>query len=120
MTATYIDIPDLKWLDRMTKLMDSQFKIPGTNFRFGLDPLLGLIPVAGDLASLAISGGLVYYMAKHGVSKIIVLRMLGNIFLDAIIGSIPVLGNIFDFFFKPNRMNISLLKKYYKSRVSIA
>ena len=110
------NIPDLKWVARITRVMDSNFRIPGTNFRFGLDPILGLIPGLGDATSLAISGTLVYYMAKHGASRKVIIMMLGNIALDAIFGSIPILGNLFDFFYKANTRNIRLLKRHYEER----
>jgi len=112
----YQNIPDLKWVDRITRIMDSRFRIPGTNFRFGLDPILGLIPGLGDATSFAISGALIYYMAKHGVSRKVIIMMLGNIALDATFGSIPILGNIFDFLFKANQRNVSLLKRHYEEK----
>ncbi|MGB3588780.1 MAG: DUF4112 domain-containing protein [Tunicatimonas sp.] len=110
------NVPNLKWVDRITRIMDSKFRIPGTNYRFGLDPILGLFPGLGDATSLAISGSLVYYMAKHGASRKVIIMMLGNVALDAIIGSIPILGNVFDFFYKANTRNIRLLKKHYTEK----
>ncbi|MBB6612818.1 DUF4112 domain-containing protein [Pontibacter sp. Tf4] len=104
----------LKWVNHMVKLMDNQFRIPGTNFRFGLDPLLGLFPVAGDLASFGVSAMLVMTMARHGASGKVVALMLLNITLDTIIGSIPILGNFFDFFFKANQRNVRLLTRHYE------
>ncbi len=106
--------PDLFWVEEITRLMDSKFRIPGTDFRFGLDPLLGLFPVVGDVTSFAISGGLVMYMLRHGASRKVIILMLLNIFLDATIGSIPILGNIFDFYYKANTRNINLLRKHYQ------
>lgn len=103
----------LKWVDTMARLMDNQFALPGTSFRFGLDPLLGLLPVAGDLASFAMSAVIVLTIAKHGASGKLVALMLVNIALDAIIGSIPVLGSIFDFAYKANERNVRLLRKHY-------
>lgn len=103
----------LKWVESMSKILDSQFRFPGTNFRFGLDPILGIIPVAGSLASFAISAGLVLTMARHGVSRKVVILMVLNILLDATIGSIPILGNIFDFAFKANQRNVNLLRRHY-------
>ncbi len=105
--------PNLYWVEEMVRLMDSRFKIPGTKFKFGLDPILGLVPVAGDLASFAISGGLVLYMVKFGASRKVIILMLLNITLDATIGSIPLIGHIFDFYYKANSRNINLLKKHY-------
>lgn len=104
----------LKWVEHMVKLMDNQFRFPGTNFRFGLDPILGFVPVAGDLASFAISASIVLTMARHGASGKLVVLMLLNIVLDALIGSIPVLGNIFDFFYKANERNVRMLKAHYE------
>ncbi|MBC5775553.1 DUF4112 domain-containing protein [Pontibacter sp. KCTC 32443] len=104
----------LKWVNHMVKLMDNQFRIPGTNFRFGLDPILGFLPVAGDLASFGMSAMLVMTMARHGASGKLVTLMLLNIALDTVIGSIPVLGNIFDFFFKANERNVRLLTRHYE------
>lgn len=103
----------LKWVEHMVHLLDNQFRLPGTNFRFGLDPILGLLPVAGDLASFAMSAALVMTMARHGASGKLVALMLVNIALDALIGSIPLVGNIFDFAFKANERNVRLLQRYY-------
>jgi len=108
------DAERLKWVDQMTRLMDNQFQLPGTSFRFGLDPILGLLPVAGDLASFAISAVLIMTMARHGASGKLVTLMLLNIALDALIGSIPILGNIFDFAFKANQRNVRLLRRHYE------
>ncbi|NDK56986.1 DUF4112 domain-containing protein [Pontibacter fetidus] len=104
----------LKWINHMVKLMDNQFRVPGTNFRFGLDPILGLLPVAGDLASFGVSAMLVMTMARHGASGKLVALMLVNIALDTLIGSIPILGNVFDFFFKANERNVRLLTRHYQ------
>lgn len=98
----------------MVNLMDNQFRLPGTKFRFGLDPILGLLPVAGDLASFAVSATLVMTMARHGASSKLVVLMLLNIGFDAILGSIPIIGNVFDFFFKANERNVRLLKAHYE------
>lgn len=106
--------PDLYWIDEITRLMDSKFRLPGTNFRFGLDPILGLLPVIGDFTSFAISGGLILYMVKFGASRKVLILMVLNIFLDATIGSIPVIGHIFDFYYKANTRNINLLRKHYQ------
>ncbi len=85
-----------KRLDKLAKLMDAQFTIPGTNIRFGLDALIGLIPVAGDLSTFAISGYMLFVMAKNGASGFVLARMVLNVLADAIIGSVPILGDIFD------------------------
>ena len=104
---------DLKWLERISTLLDSQFNIPGTKFKFGLDPLLGLIPLAGDAATFIISGLMIVYMAKYGVSTKVLILMMLNIILDALVGAIPIAGSIFDFAYKANDRNIRLLKEHY-------
>ncbi len=113
-TRTYEDRPNLQWVERIARLMDSKYQIPGTRYRFGLDPILGLIPIVGDAASALISGGLIMYMVRFGVSRKVVYLMLLNTVLDATIGSIPVIGWVFDFFYKANNRNIRLLNEHYK------
>ena len=103
-----------KGLDRLAKLMDAQFTIPGTSIRFGFDALIGLIPGAGDLSTFAISGYMLFIMAKNGASGFVLARMVLNILLDAIIGAIPLLGDIFDVAFKANMRNMRLMNQYYK------
>lgn len=98
----------------MARLMDSQFRLPGTNFKFGLDPILGFIPLAGTLSTYAVSGILVFTMARYGVSRKVVILMFANILLDALIGSIPIIGNIFDFAYKANNRNVRLLRRHYQ------
>lgn len=92
--------------------MDNRFRIPFTNIRFGVDFLIGLVPVAGDVLSLSISGLLVLAMVRYGASGRVLLMMLGNILLDAVAGSVPVLGDIFDLAYKANRRNFELYRKY--------
>jgi hypothetical protein len=104
----------LRWIESISTFLDNQFRVPGTNFRFGLDPILSFIPFGGSAASFAISAGLLLTMVKHGVSRKVLILMLGNLLLDATLGSIPVLGNIFDFFFKANQRNVNLLKRHYQ------
>ncbi|WP_187263087.1 DUF4112 domain-containing protein [Pontibacter beigongshangensis] len=104
----------LKWVDGITKIMDNQFRFPGTDWRFGLDPLLGLFPGVGDIASFAVSAMLIMTMARHGASGKLVTLMLLNSAMDAIIGSIPILGNIFDFAYKANERNVQMLRNHYE------
>jgi len=104
----------LKNLDSLAKLMDAQFRIPGTNFRFGLDSLFGLIPGVGDLSTFAVSGYMLSLMAKNGASGFLLARMSLNIVIDAIFGSIPILGDLFDVAFKANMRNMRLMQEHYK------
>lgn len=101
----------LALIKRVSKLMDEEFRIG--KYKFGLDPILNFIPVAGDLAGYLISATLLLTMVKHGASGKLVIKMLGNIFIDALVGAIPVLGWVFDFVFKANKKNVQLLEEHY-------
>ena len=103
----------LRWVEHVARLMDSQFRLPGTRFRFGLDPLLGLVPIVGDLSSTAVSVVLLLTMLRHGASGAVVVRMALNILIDTVVGAIPILGNVFDFTFKSNERNVALLRRHY-------
>ena len=104
----------MKHVERIARLMDSEFTIPGTSFRFGLDPVIGLIPGIGNLATSAVSGMLIWTMMKHGASNNVVIRMALNLVLDSVIGAIPILGNLFDFGFRANDRNVKLLRGHYE------
>ena len=106
-------VDELRWVMRLTDLLDSRFRIPGTQTEFGFDFLLGLIPGLGDMVSLTMSGAMLATMAKHGASGQLVARMLLNVVLDAIVGTFPILGNIFDLYFKANRRNLNLMREHY-------
>lgn len=103
----------LKQIAKWSKLMDSQFRIPGTNFRFGIDPIIGLFPVLGDLIDFVISAYLLLAMRKNGASGRVVAKMCLNITIDGIVGAIPILGNIFDVFYKANRRNLILAVEHF-------
>jgi hypothetical protein len=107
-------VPQLKYLDGVSDLLDSRFRIPGTNIRFGFDFLIGLVPYAGDVVTFGFSGLLVIAMARHGASGMVVAKMLWNILLDTVVGTIPILGDIFDLQYKANRRNYLLLKEHYQ------
>jgi len=106
--------PGLKNLNYLAKLMDAQFRVPGTNFRFGLDGLLGLVPGAGDLSTFAVSGYMVWIMARNGASGYILARMVLNILIDSVIGAIPLIGDLFDIAFKANMRNVKLMQEHYQ------
>ncbi len=103
----------MRWVDGASDLLDAKFRIPGTPVRFGLDFLLGLVPGAGDAISLGFSGLLITTMAKNGASLRLILMMLGNVILDAIVGSIPFAGNLFDLVFRANIRNARLMRQHY-------
>jgi hypothetical protein len=105
--------PDLRRLSWLSKLLDSQFRVPGTNFRFGLDPVIGLIPGAGDFVTFLVSSMMLGILARNGASGNVLARMILNVVLDTLIGAIPVAGDLFDFGFKSNQRNLRLLQEHY-------
>ena len=112
--ATVVSNKNLAHINRLAKLMDNQFTIPGTGIRFGLDSVLGLIPGAGDLSTFAVSGYMLWIMAQNGASGFLLARMALNILIDAIIGVVPIIGDIFDIAFKANIRNMKLMQEHYK------
>ncbi len=96
----------------IARLMDNQFVIPGTNLRFGLDPLLGLLPGWGDSASALVSVLLMVKSARARVPGIVLARMALNILLNAAVGAIPGVGDAFSFWFKSNAKNYALHLKH--------
>jgi len=105
--------PGMVVVKRLVYLLDEQFRIPGTKFRFGLDPLMNLVPFLGDMTGFVISAGLLLTMAKKGAGNKLVVLMSINILLDATIGAIPFIGQVFDFYFKANSRNLNLMKEHY-------
>ena len=104
----------LREINILAKLMDSQFRVPGTNFRFGLDGIIGLIPGVGDLSTFAVSGYMLWIMAKNGASGYVLARMVFNVLIDAVVGSIPFIGDLFDIAFKANLRNMRLMQQHYQ------
>jgi hypothetical protein len=94
--------------------MDSQFRIPGTEIRFGFDSIIGLIPVAGDLSTVAVSGYMLVILARNGASGFLLARMVLNVAIDALIGMIPLVGDLFDIAFKANMRNLRLMQEHYQ------
>ena len=102
-----------KHLERIALLMDQSIRIPGTEIRFGLDPLIGFFfPVAGDAIGAIVSAYIVLVSVKYGLPKIVIARMVFNIASDFVVGSIPFLGDAADFVWKVNTRNLRLLNKY--------
>lgn len=97
--------------DRFSRLMDSSIRLPG-GFRIGLDGLLGLIPGVGDLLTGLLSAWLVIQGHREGAPLRVLVRMVANIVIDAVIGSIPLVGDFFDFFWKANEKNAALLRAF--------
>jgi hypothetical protein len=100
----------------VARLMDTAFTIPGTRIRFGLDPILGLLPGFGDTATAIVSALLIAQSARHGVPRVVLARMAGNVLLNTALGSIPLFGDAFSFWFKSNVRNYDLLRKHAGTR----
>jgi hypothetical protein len=102
----------LALLRRWARLFDAAFRIPGTSFRFGLDPLIGLVPGIGDLASPLLTIFILWQAARMRVPKVVVARMVLNALIDAGLGAIPVVGDAFDFAWRSNEWNMALLERH--------
>ena len=99
----------------LAKLLDRAVRIPGTNISFGLDAVLGLVPGGGDVAGAVFSAWLLMLGAKMGVPRHILARMVANIAIDTVGGSIPILGDLFDVAWKSNMRNLALLEQFADS-----
>jgi hypothetical protein len=99
-------------LENLSRLLDVAYGIPGTKLRFGLDALLGLVPIAGDVASAALSAYLIYEARRLGLPKTAIARMIGNVAFDAVLGAVPLFGDIFDVFWRANIRNIRILRRH--------
>jgi hypothetical protein len=99
-------------LENMADWMDSRFRIPGTNVRFGLDGIFGLIPGLGDGVTALPAVYLIMSAQRLGASKWLMTRMAGNVGIDMLLGAIPLVGDLFDIGFKANRRNVALLRRH--------
>jgi hypothetical protein len=107
--------PDPHGLDalrRWARLFDSAFRVPGTQITFGLDPILGLIPGLGDVTSPVLSLFFLWHGLRLGVPKVVLARMVVNVLIDAGVGAIPIVGDLFDFGWKANAWNLALLERH--------
>ncbi len=102
---------DLHRLKRLSNLLDSRFRVPGTNWRFGLDGIVGLVPGVGDAAGALISLYIVAEAWRLGVRKRTIARMLGNVALDSLFGAVPLAGDLFDFIWKSNARSLRLAER---------
>jgi hypothetical protein len=99
-------------LRRIARLMDSQFRVPGIGIRIGADAVLGLVPGVGDAITGAIGAYLIYEAQRLGIPRAALLRMIANLAVDTAIGTIPVAGDIWDFFFRANDRNMQILARH--------
>jgi hypothetical protein len=98
-------------LDRLSHLLDGLFRIPGTGWRFGLDAVVGLIPGVGDAVTSLASFYILAAGVRYRVPKVTLLRMGMNIGIDFLLGAVPLVGDLFDFAWKSNEMNMELIRK---------
>ena len=102
----------------LAKLLDEAIRLPGTNIRVGLDAVLGLIPGAGDVAGALLSGVVLMRAAGLGAPSPVLARMVGNVAIDALVGAVPLLGDLFDIGWKANTRNVRLLERYLETPVA--
>ena len=105
-------LKNLKRIRRIAKLLDTAIGIPGTKFRLGLDPILGLIPGGGDLITAGISAYTIYLATSFGLEKADLQKMIQNIALETVVGFVPIAGDIFDAYFKANIRNLEILERH--------
>ncbi|CAM8641188.1 MULTISPECIES: DUF4112 domain-containing protein [Sphingobium] len=99
-------------IEAMEAMLEGLFVIPGTNRRVGLDSLVGLIPVVGDLATAAMGAWIVWEARNLGMSKWQITRMAANVGVDTLVGAIPFAGDLFDFLYKSNTKNLRIIRKH--------
>ena len=99
-------------IEAMEGLLERAFTIPGINRPVGLDAIIGLVPVAGDIVTTAMGAWLVWEARNLGMSKFHIARMAGNVGVDTVIGAIPVVGDLFDFAFRSNSRNLKIIKRW--------
>jgi hypothetical protein len=96
----------------LSNLLDQAFRVPGTRWRFGLDAVLGLVPGAGDIAGAVLGLYGVWIARQLGAPSSLLIRMLGTLGLDAMVGAVPLLGDLFDFVYKPHARNLVLIEQW--------
>ena len=99
-------------LRQVSRLLDSAIQVPGTTYRVGLDPILGLVPGLGDLVSPFFTIAVLWNARRLDVPKVVQLRMVFNVALDALLGVVPLVGDLFDFAWKANDRNMALLERH--------
>jgi Domain of unknown function (DUF4112) len=113
--ADFSHAPRLKRMRQISKLLDSAIVIPGTKQRIGLDPILGLIPGGGDTVSAALSGYIIIEAARMGLPREALIKMVMNIAIDTVAGSVPIVGDIFDVVSKANLRNMQIVESHVKT-----
>jgi len=99
-------------LRKGAQLLDSAFVVPGTSYRVGLDPILGLVPGVGDLVSPLFTIAILWQARELAIPRVVLLRMIFNVAIDSLLGAVPVVGDLFDFAWKANNMNLALVERH--------
>jgi Domain of unknown function (DUF4112) len=103
-------------LEALARLMDGAFVIPGTKLRVGLDAIIGLVPIAGDLIASIVSSYLIWEARQLGASRWLIGRMIANTTIDTLFGMVPLVGDAFDVLFRANIKNLALLRRHLEKR----
>ena len=101
-------------LDRLARLFDTAFILPGTQIRFGIESVMRLVPGIGDAAASALSCYLLYEAHRLDIPKPIFARMVANVAIEGVVGAVPVLGDLFDVGFRANRRNVQILREHFE------
>lgn len=99
-------------IESMEGLLERMFVVPGINRPIGLDSILGLVPVVGDIATAAMGAWLIWEARNLGMSKFQIARMAGNVGIDTLVGAVPLLGDVLDFAFRSNTRNLRLIRRH--------
>jgi len=102
----------VKHLQRLAQLWDAAIRIPGTSIRLGLDPIVGLVPGVGDAVGALVASYVVLEAARFDVPASTLLRMLANVAIDALLGTVPLIGDVFDVAWKANLKNVALIERH--------
>ncbi|MBE8988036.1 DUF4112 domain-containing protein [Nostoc sp. LEGE 12450] len=102
----------LNRIRKLSRLMDTSIRIPLTGFRIGIDPIIGLIPGAGDLISTAFSAYIIFLATRFGIPREDLAKMIFNVGLETVVGTVPLVGDLFDAFYKSNIRNLAILEQH--------
>ncbi|MFN6487372.1 MULTISPECIES: DUF4112 domain-containing protein [unclassified Nostoc] len=102
----------LNRIRKLSRLMDTSIRIPLTGFRIGIDPIIGLVPGAGDLISTAFSAYIIFLATQFGIPRQDLAKMIFNVSLETVVGTVPLVGDLFDAFYKSNIRNLAILEQH--------
>jgi len=102
----------LNRIRKLSRLMDTSIRIPVIGFRIGIDPIIGLVPGAGDLVSTAFSAYIIFLATRFGIPRQDLAKMVFNVGLETVVGTVPLIGDLFDAFYKSNIRNLAILEQH--------